>query len=278
MSKKRHKRQVKRKEPNRRVAGGYSELAHPDDSERYQDQLAVIYGWLLETLERAEGDDERAAHAARALLQALFLTLGEQSLRVALADKESPTKQWAGKILATIFVSIGKYAGKVRIDKPYRRLMGTNSAFRAEKEKLGRAKMELLFPVPIAVIVQRELKKAESYQWRALVLKKVFARELHDSVFGPLHDRTGKCVGKGLRFRRLNRKQKEEKFEQMLKKRDIPQEYWPAMDLPEFSVKSEPRWWEFLWPLVKEKSDQRELLNLAQQKFSAAKERYFSSL
>src|SRR5262249_37153532 len=81
-----------------------------------------------------------------------------------------------------------------------------------------------------------------------------------------------------LTFRRLNRKEKEEKFEQMLKKRDIPQEYWPAMDLPEFSVKSEPKWWEFLWPLIKEKSDQRELLNLAQQKFSPGKERYFSSL
>ena len=27
--------------------------------------------------------------------------------------------------------------------------------------------------------------------------------------------------------------------------------YWPVMDLPELSPKSEPRWWKCLWPLIK---------------------------
>jgi hypothetical protein len=31
----------------------------------------------------------------------------------------------------------------------------------------------------------------------------------------------------------------------------ISEYYWPVKDLPEFSVRSEPKWWKFLWPSIK---------------------------
>jgi hypothetical protein len=35
----------------------------------------------------------------------------------------------------------------------------------------------------------------------------------------------------------------------------ILEEYWPTVELPEFSVKEEPTWWEFLKPLIQKKID-----------------------
>jgi hypothetical protein len=40
-------------------------------------------------------------------------------------------------------------------------------------------------------------------------------------------------------------------WEQAARKEKIPREYWAVVKLPEFSVKSEPRWWGFLWPLIR---------------------------
>jgi hypothetical protein len=48
----------------------------------------------------------------------------------------------------------------------------------------------------------------------------------------------------------------------------IPQKYWDAVDLAEFSVKSEPEWWKFLWPLIK-KNKPNLLAKLREGKFAS---------
>jgi len=63
---------------------------------------------------------------------------------------------------------------------------------------------------------------------------------------------------------------------QVATKQKIPREYWPTMELPEFSVKFELQWWKFLWPLIQKNSDKQQLLELAQRKYRSARTRYFA--
>jgi hypothetical protein len=217
----------KRRRPDREIHGA-TDIAHPDDQEKWETQSALVMAWLFEMLDRVECDDERAAQGARGELQTLFLNLGGQLLRVALLKKDSDPKEWAGRILADIFVSIGKHVGKVRIKKPYGSLIETNAAFREEKKLIGKLRSDVLFPAQVRAIAQRELKEALKCRKRLMLLSAV----------------------KG--------------WEQTAKKQKIPQEYWPAMNLPEFSVKSEPDWSEFLWRLIKKKIELNKLPPLAQ--------------
>ncbi len=238
----------KRKESNSedrpRSVPGAPDIVHPDDQEKWETQSAFVLAWTFEMLDRVEGADEKAAQAARGELQTLFLNLGGQLLRVALSKKDSDANQWAGRVLADIFVGIGKYVGKVRIKKPYGKLTETNAAFRNEKKLIGKLRTDLLFPAQVRAIAQRELKQALNCRKRLMLLSTV----------------------KG--------------WEKTAKKEKIPQEYWPAMKLPEFSMESEPKWWEFLWPLIQNEIDLSKLPPLAQHDLTTGgikrRERYLS--
>src|SRR5262249_3327164 len=122
----------KRKELEEEIHGA-PEIARPDDQEKAETQSAFVLAWLFEMVGRVECDDEKAAQGARDELQTLFLNVGGELLRIALSDGNCDAKQWAGGVLADIFVSIGKHVGKVKIEKPYRELM-ENDAFREEKK------------------------------------------------------------------------------------------------------------------------------------------------
>ena len=72
-------------------------------------------------------------------------------LGLAKARKER-SREWAGRLLASVYCSIEKHDGK---------LSKANEWYRLEKKKLGKLRVDVLFPKPIGTIVQRELRKAE---------------------------------------------------------------------------------------------------------------------
>jgi hypothetical protein len=191
----------------RDAAVGAPDIADPRDEEKYERQLAFVHAWFFENIERLAGDDVKAAHSARTELQSLFLATLSQLRRLALDNKDSSAKRWAGELLASIFVSIDKHDEK---------LSKTNAAYLKEKKKLGKLRTHVLFATPIGKAVQRELKTAERYRKTLLLLR----------------------AGCGRKWKYAARQQ-------------IPEDYWPAIKLPEFSVKSWPQWWKFLWPLIR---------------------------
>src|SRR5262249_24376345 len=76
------------------VPGG-PDIAHPVKTGAYEHQVGSIYEWLIETLERTESMDVKAAHAARGELQTLILNLVKQLLRIALKSTRGDARRWA---------------------------------------------------------------------------------------------------------------------------------------------------------------------------------------
>jgi hypothetical protein len=167
--------------------------------------------WLLEMFERVGGKKAHAARVAGNNLNEIVLNSISYTLSLASRGKNSIAKQWAGQLLASIFVTIEKH---------HKKLIKTNAAYLKEKKRLGKLRINVLFPKSsTSKTVQGELKKAESHRKRLLLLK-------------------GTSGGR---------------WKTVAGKRRIPKKYFVTVDLPEFSVKSEPQWWEFLWPLIRKK-------------------------
>ena len=225
----------KRKDLDKEVHGA-PDIAHPDDGEKWEGQTELITAFLFEMWERVEARDKKAAREARAELQTFFLNSIGQSLRVALDKEDSIASQWACKLLADVFVSIGKHAGKVRIKKPYGFLMGTKAAFREEKKKLGKVRTDVLFPVRVAAIAWRELRRAERYRKRLSLLK-------------------AGCVSEPEHKRRKALGVESSTWKQAARRQNIPEADWVFADLPEFSAKKKPfeLWWKALWPFIEKK-------------------------
>jgi hypothetical protein len=226
------KKRLKRdkEEAKHRPVPGAPDIAHPGEKEKWERQTAFVTAWFLEMLERVESDDEKAGHAARCELQELLLNTIGQVLRVAQKSKAGVAKEWAGELLAIIGVSIG------RQDR-YNKKLKANTAYAEMKKKLsGKGLTSALFPKgKVCAIVQRELKKAERYRERLRRLSAIRNRKITEGErrqLGLLKDR-----------REAARQEK------------IPEAYWPLRNFPEFSVKSEPKWWEFLSPLIRKKID-----------------------
>ena len=245
---------------------GAPDIAHPDDGKKWERQTELITAFLFEMLEPVESTDAKSAHAARCELQGFLLNSLGQSLRVALDDKNSIAKQWACKLLADVFVSIGKHVGKVRIQKPYGKLMEMK-AFRDAKKRIGKVRTEVLFPVQVRAMAQRELKKVGRFRRRLRLLKAgcITVRQ-QKARYGNVSIKTAEKKGIPLTW------------EQAATKEKIPKEYWLAMDLPEFSEKHLPLWWKFLWSLIQKNSDKQQLLELAELKYRSARTRYFGDL
>ncbi len=176
----------------------------------YEKQLAFVYAWFFEMWQVLECDDGEAAKEARVELQSLFGTHERQLLRLALSKQENKTKQWAGQMLANSFSSVLKHDKK---------LSETNNAYLAEKKKFSREKqlVQVLFPKPISEVVQRELKTAERYRRKLMLLKTAFRK----------------------RWKKAARRQ------------NIPEEYFVTVEWREFSQKSKAQWRELLWLLIK---------------------------
>jgi hypothetical protein len=201
---------------------GAPEIAHPIKREAYERQIAGIYAWFIETLERSESMDVETANAARGELQTLQRTLVKQLLRIALKSTRGDARRWAGQMLAMLFVTLEKHNGKraKRDDGPLSR---ANRAYCEVRAKLRKLRSDVLFPGPVGKAVQRELKKAENYRRRLLVFKEAYGEGWKAAVGG--HN--------------IESRQK------------IPEEYWAFVDLLDFSPKLEAEWWKSLWPLIK---------------------------
>ena len=116
-----------------------------------------------------------------------------------------------------------KWAGEVlasigsRIGVEDRKLLKENKSYHTYKRRIGKKLGTVLYPkATISRVVQLELSVAESVRDLLAVL---------DFTCG--------------------------EWEQEAKRLRIRECYWPVIDLPELSPKSEPRWWKFLWPLIK---------------------------
>jgi hypothetical protein len=234
------------------------DIAHPNDSEKWETQTALVTDWLFEMLDRIECDDETAAREARAELQTFFLNIGGQLLRVALSKKDSHAKKrkngrqkkqsdsathWAGRVLADIFVSVGKHVGKVRVKEPYGELMD-NPAFKNEKKKIGKVRTDVLFPAHVCAITQRELKIAARH-CRMLRLLKTGCRSEREQ-------KRREELAKEHGFE-LTEQERGTTWKQAAERQKIPQEYWPLVNFPEFSTNSLDEWFTFLWPLISKK-------------------------
>jgi hypothetical protein len=226
------------------LTAGAPDIAHPDDDEKWELQKAFFTAFLFEMWERVEARNKKASREARAELQTFLLNSLGQSLRLALDDKDSIASKWACELLADIFVSIGKHTGKVRIKKPYGKLMDIK-AFKDEKSRIGKVKTSVLFPGLVRAIVQRELKTAMDFRKRLILLSA------------------------------------SSNWRETAKKQKIPEAYWSTVELLEFSMKSEPDWWKFLWSLIQKKIDLSKLPPLAQRDLDSpggikARKRYLS--
>jgi hypothetical protein len=116
-----------------------------------------------------------------------------------------------------------KWAGEIlafigsRIAVEDRKLLKENKGYSTYKRRIGKKLGTVLYPkATISRVVQVELSVAERVRDLLSVL---------DFTCG--------------------------EWEQEAKRLRIRECYWPGMDLPELSPKSEPRWWKFLWPLIK---------------------------
>jgi hypothetical protein len=189
--------------------------------------VAGIPDDVLDKLQAVAGDDEKAIRAAegghkqsayivaeargtRAELEQLLLKgVVPALMRLALEEKESAAKAWAGEMLGSIFGSLWKYDKK---------LCALNAAFKQQKEKILGEKQfvqVVVSPKPIMETVRRELKKAEDYRRRLLLLKRACGRTWKRSADEAMGD------------------------------------YLPLVELPELSKQSKARWWKELWPLIK---------------------------
>jgi len=228
---------------------GAPDIAYPDDGDKWETQRSFVLAWVFEMLDRVECDDQKVGREARAELQTLFLNLGGQFLRVALAKNDADAKKWAGRMLADIFVSIGKHAGKVKIEKPYRELM-KNDAFRKEKTKIGKLRINILFPAQVCAITQRELKTAARHRRTLLLLKAGCVSEHEQKRRERLAEEHG--------FQLANH-ERGTTWKQAAERQNIPQAYWSLVKFPEFSNHSLDEWFSFLWPLISKKIDLAEL-------------------
>lgn len=98
-----------------------------------------------------------------------------------------------------------------------RKLRKANAGYGDELDRLaGKSLTSALFPRHVGEMVERELRVAENYR------------------------RTIPILVEGLK----------EGWKQ-----EVPEKYWLVTQLEEFSVKSSPQWWDFLWPSIKERID-----------------------
>jgi hypothetical protein len=122
-----------------------------------------------------------------------------------------------------------EWAGKLlaniyqKIEKHDKKLRVTNAAYRQEREKFaGKSFSAALFPKgEVCKVAQQELLKARRYYGELRLFKEAFGRGWEPSA----------------------------------ESGNVPKEYWPLVDLPEFSVKSVGEWSDFLWPLIEKKID-----------------------
>ena len=122
--------------------------------------------WLLKNIDKTKGPRAKVGEIARdqftILLDGCLRVLLEVALP--LRDKDITTKQWAGRALAKLHVSLEAHQSKLKKENP---------AYREWKAKWRKTRADVLVPKSeISQMVQDELRTAESYQSRLWYLRK----------------------------------------------------------------------------------------------------------
>ena len=95
------------------------------------------------------------------LLDDCFRALLERALPE--REKDTTTKEWAGRILAKLYASLEAHQWKLARENP---------AYKEWKTKIGKTRADVLIPQSeISQMVKEQLQTAESYQFRLLLLR-----------------------------------------------------------------------------------------------------------
>jgi hypothetical protein len=123
----------------------------------------------------------------------------------------------------------------------------------------------LLPESPVGQILQEELRTAERYQRKLLILRKVIRDQppLHLVVPDKAAIENRKEAGKPLKPSGVFSRDKVTEvspatWQAAACELNIPKEYWPTADLKPFCAESEWAWWKFIWSRLRAK--QKEIL------------------
>jgi hypothetical protein len=215
---------------------GAPEIAHPGDRERYERQIAFITAWIFEMGERMRIDDDKPSQPGQEA-RAELQSLLLNTIGQVLRVARGSKDGVAKKWAGELLAIIGVSTDKH--DK-YDKKLKANAAYAEMKKKLnGKSLTSALFPTYVCGIAQQELEKAMTYRKR-LLLRKGWPPAL------------------------------------TAEKRKIPKAYWLTMNLPEFSMQTEPQWWEFLCPLIGKKVDLSKMPPLKRREYNTERWSYSS--
>jgi hypothetical protein len=180
-------------------------------------------------------------------------------LKLALQRNGETGKQLAGEVLACVYVSLHKH---------HKTLKKVNPAYRDTLKKIWHIRSDVLLPAsPVGQILQEELRKAEHYQFKLVLLRELIEDQ------SPL--RLVTVDKKAIEKRKVNPRAWSKlsttaqlpgevtisvacTWQDADRELKIPEEYWPTADLEPFCEKSERDWWKFIWSRLKDR--QKELL------------------
>jgi hypothetical protein len=200
-----------------------------------------LTGHLFEAIDRLcnlafQKKDTVAAQWAAQALSVLAYRCINPVIGIGSVEQDTIGKRWAGESLARVDDAVEKHR---------KTLSRVNSTYRETKAKIRKLKLRrdiVAAPGPIGQIVQKELATAEYYRGALLSYRRLLGKNR-----------------KSFRTQIVKPKQVEMYYK-------IPREYRRTLKLPDFTEKSEPQWWEFLWPLIK-KNNPDLLVELREGKF-----------
>jgi hypothetical protein len=244
--------------------------------------------WLLENIDKTKGAGAKLGQIARDQFTILLdgWVRGLFDLALPEREKDTTTKEWAGRILRRLHTSLEAHQWKLARENP---------AYRELKRKM-KTRADVLVPKSeISEMVQEELRTAESYQSRLWYLRESIERQpdLHlvtvdkKAVFERIRDQfvlqpfAGVCrtklKGKALERRygalwtrqglaaieKAARKATPSRFypneilqsvsctwQDLAQQEGIPKVYWPTLDLPRFCAVSADKWWDWFWSRI----------------------------
>jgi hypothetical protein len=247
--------------------------------------------WLLQNIDKTKGARAKVGDIARDQFAILLDDCTRALLEHALPprEKDTTTKEWAGRILAKLQVSLEAHQRKLNRENP---------AYREWKAKWGKTRADIIVPKSaISQMVQEELRTAESYQFRLWHLRKSVESQPDlrpvsvnkRAVFERVRDQLvlqifAGCLGTKLKGEALERRcgglwTKEGRaamektarkarpgflysdeitesvsctWQHMAEQEGIPKVYWPAVDLPRFCADYVDEWWDWLWSRILE--------------------------
>jgi hypothetical protein len=245
--------------------------------------------WLLENIDKTEGAGAKLGDIARDQFAFLLDDCIRALLELALPprEKDTITKEWAGRILAKLHVSLEAHQWKLKRENP---------AYREWKAKWEKTRADVLVPKSeISQMVQEEMRTAEIYQSRLWYLREPIKRQPNlqlgsantRAVFERIRDQLvlqrfagvsrTQLKGEALEWRYGTLWTEEGRaaiekaarkttpgllypdeimqsvsctWQDLAQRKGIPKVYWTIVDLGRFCAASADKWWDWLWARI----------------------------